>query len=160
MAAGLGTAQWAVASSVTPTSQSPIEQLHRLTDQSSLVVFGQVSRQTTRYSEDEHFPGQGEIIVTDVDIAVKRVLKGRLTRATVTLVVPGGCSLEDQRCFMTDIAPSFTDGESVAVFLSLNSRHQWQLSDILIGKETLEGGYFRPLGLARDMLFHHLRRSK
>jgi hypothetical protein len=81
--------------------------------------------------------GLGEVILTDVRIRVRRVLKGKPEIAEVTVTVLGGEI--DGRFQLCRDSPRYDEGEAVLVFLRERDGRLWN-TGWLQGKYRLENG--------------------
>lgn len=133
--------------SVIPSNQSPKDQLTALIDAHPVIVRGVVGQRSPAYYGRHFAFPNGDVILTNIDIAVREVLKGPISTSTLQVRSPGGCIAKDNRCFRTDIAPRLSEGDEVVLFLMSEADGTYVIKDVIAGVQIESGGVFYPLGL-------------
>lgn len=110
--------------------------LEDLVASNAVVVVGEILEAESRWNEDASF------IVTDVQLAVHEVVKGRLSEKEVTITLPGGRI--GNRTHVVVGAAELVPGSSYVLFLS--RMNLLRAGDGLVIRDLIQGAFDLKLG--------------
>lgn len=132
--------------SVTPATVTKPEIASHLSLRSDLVVAGKL-RQSETYFNTYPTMGQEQTIVTRWQMSVQKVLKGKVSDQSISVIMPGGCIAAENICFKSNAIPEFHAGDDVLFFLNQASDDTWFVFDIMNGFQRRQANDYLPLEL-------------